>query len=221
MRRPRPIVPIVSLCSVLTLAAAHEEPVAPAGKPAAAPAPARGLPAGPQSADDVTGLPPLPEGVAALRFREFFRPPGRKGLEYADRLRALEGQRVRILGFMVRQDEPRAGLFLLAPRPVTLHESEYGPCDDLPPAVLHVHMPERDRAAPVAHTPGLLLLTGRLRLGNRLEADGRLSSVRLELEAPPAKAAGTGHPPNPSPAPKPASPPAEPGAAGQPKEQRS
>jgi hypothetical protein len=36
------------------------------------------------------------------------------------------------------------------------------------------------------HTPGLLLLTGRLELGSREEPDGRVSTVRLVLDARPA-----------------------------------
>jgi hypothetical protein len=33
-------------------------------------------------------------------------------------------------------------------------------------------------------TPGLLLLTGTLSIGNRTEADGRISTVRLQLDPP-------------------------------------
>lgn len=41
-------------------------------------------------------LPPLPPGVAELKFNELFRPPiGPRGLEYAKKLRSLEGPRWR------------------------------------------------------------------------------------------------------------------------------
>jgi len=79
--------------------------------------------------------------------------------------------------------EAPPGTFLFAPFPQTLHEHEYGLADDLPPAVLFVTAPDRrDREVP--YTPGLLLLTGTLGVGNREEADGRVSLVRLVLDPP-------------------------------------
>ena len=129
-------------------------------------------------------LPPLPPGVAELKFGEIFRQPiGPRGLEYSEKLRSLDGRRIRILGYMVRQDQPAGHCFLLSPVPLTLHEEEYGLCDDLPAVALHVFTaPEAPVLTPF--TPGLLLLTGKLSLGNRFEADGRTSSVRLQLDPP-------------------------------------
>jgi hypothetical protein len=40
------------------------------------------------------------------------------------------------------------------------------------------------RDQPVPYTPGLMLLTGTLSVGNRPEPDGRISLVRLELDPP-------------------------------------
>lgn len=136
-------------------------------------------------------LPPLPAGVAELRFRDLFRMPvGERGLEFSEVAQGLAGRRVRILGYMVREDQPVPGRLLLAPFPFTLLTTEYGPCEDLPATVVHVHA-SSDLAQPVPFTPGLLLLTGVLDLGNRDEPDGRISAVRLRLDAPePAAAAG-------------------------------
>jgi hypothetical protein len=134
-------------------------------------------------------LPPLPPGVAELKFSDFFEPIGRRGLELAQGLRALDSKRVRILGYMVRQCEAPPGLFLLAPLPVTLHTHEYGLADDLPPTALHVQMSAGDAGRPVPYTPGLLLLTGTLSVGSHDEADGRTSCVRLKLDPPPAAGA--------------------------------
>ena len=129
-------------------------------------------------------LPSLPPGVTELKFGDFFRRPiGPRGLEFSDELRRLEGRRIRILGYMVRQEQPVAHCFLLAPRPINLHEDEFGFCDDLPPAVLHVFTDSTMPAA-TSFTPGLLLLTGKLSLGNRTESDGRISTVRLQLDPP-------------------------------------
>jgi hypothetical protein len=66
---------------------------------------------------------------------------------------------------------------------VTLHEEEYGLAEDMPATIVHVTT--QTNAIPITpHTPGLLLLTGTLGLGNREEADGRISTVRLALDPP-------------------------------------
>ncbi len=70
-------------------------------------------------------LPPLPAGVTELKFNKFFvQPVGDRGLELTDKLLKLDGQRVRILGYMVRQEEATPGKFLFAPLPVEVHEHD-------------------------------------------------------------------------------------------------
>ncbi len=136
-------------------------------------------------------LPPLPApppDVSDLTFQEFFGPIGDRGLEYSERFRARHGQRVRIVGYMVRQEVPTSGLFLLTPTPQATHEMDYALCDDLPPTTLHVIVPARaDRV--VVHVPGPIAVTGRLEVGPHPEADGRNSVARLILDEP-----VTGHP---------------------------
>ena len=129
-----------------------------------------------------TSIPPLPNGVTELKFSEFFvMPIGSRGLELTDKLRRLDGQRVRILGYMVRQEESPAGSFLLSPFPVQVHDHDNGLADDLPPSTLHVTSPShREQAIP--YTPQLMLLTGTLNVGNRTELDGRISPARLTLD---------------------------------------
>ena len=144
-------------------------------------------------ASSTNALPPLPPGVTELKFNDFFRQPiGPRGLEYTDKLRSLEGRRIRILGYMARQTKPVDHCFLLAPVPLTLNEIEYGHADDLPATTLHVFTTKE--APPRApHTPGPLLLTGTLSLGNRAEADGRISTVRLQLDPPTAEQQAAAH----------------------------
>lgn len=137
-------------------------------------------------------VPPLPDGVAELKFAEFYRTPvGPRGLEYTDRLVSLRGKEVRVLGYMVRQDQPVPRAFLLSPVAMTLHENEYGFCDDLPPQILHVLISDAEPPK-VPFTPGLLLLTGRLDLGPRQEPDGRVSHMRLFLNPPVPRAGSRG-----------------------------
>ena len=130
----------------------------------------------------VDHLPPPPAGVHELKFAEFFKSPtGPLGLELTDKLRDLAGQRVRILGFMVRQTRPSPGVAILAPFALVTNEFEYGLADDFPSSVVFVEVPRfADLAVP--HTPGPLLLTGTLEVGRREEPDGRVSLVRLRLD---------------------------------------
>lgn len=136
-------------------------------------------------------LPPLPAGVTELRFSEFFvNPIGPLGLAFTDKLLKLDGQRVRVLGYMVRRESGLPGQCLFAALPVQLHDHDSS--DDLPAALVHVSVPTcRDREVPFA--PGLMLLTGTLSVGHREETDGRMSVVRLALDPPTASARSVSH----------------------------
>lgn len=183
LRRMSPVASCAALLSVAVGLAGCSR--APEGG-SAAPTAGRGSAA----AVSTSFLPALPDGVAELKFADFYRMPvGPRGLEYTERLLSLRGKKVRVLGYMVRQSLPSPRTLLLSPRPMTLHEDEYGFCDDLPPQLLHVLTPETE-SPDVPFTPGVLLLTGRLDLGPRQEPDGRVSHVRLFLD-PPASKAGT------------------------------
>ncbi|HEY8994072.1 MAG TPA: hypothetical protein VIM71_05385 [Lacunisphaera sp.] len=138
--------------------------------------------------DHAGKLPSAPAGVTEIKFTEFYqRPVGPRGLELTAKARALAGHRVRLLGFMVRQDAPSPGVAILAPYALATDEHEYGLCDDLPPAVVFVTVPAF-RGEAVPYTPGPLLLTGRLEIGPHEEADGRVSQLRLVLDAEPTPA---------------------------------
>jgi hypothetical protein len=144
--------------------------------------------------------PPLPDGVVELRFAEIYRTPaGPRGLEFTDKVRSLEGRRVRILGYMVQQAEPAPLTFLFGPAPSKVNEEEYGFADDLPPQTIHVHVPSAGKELDPLHvqfTPGLLLLTGTLNLGEQKEPDGRVSYVRLVLDKRKAGDLSSGTQPN-------------------------
>ena len=117
-----------------------------------------------------------------LKFSDFFvNPIGPRGLEFTDTLRNLDGKRVRIEGYMVQQDQPLPDAFLLTPLPLRLHEDEYGMADDLPATTLHVFSQTKENQT---YRSGILIVTGTLRIGNREEPDGRISTVRLILDAP-------------------------------------
>jgi hypothetical protein len=123
-------------------------------------------------------LPAPPRDVTDLDFAEFFGPVGDRGLEYSAKLRALDGQRVRLAGFMIREPGRPPGLFRFSSRPLA-----QGRCatDQPPPSTVHV-CASADAVRVVPYQPGRLVLIGRLELGPRLEADGRNSVLRLILD---------------------------------------
>jgi len=125
----------------------------------------------------------LPAGVTELNLKEFYKfPVGPLGLEPTQKLLSLKDKRVQITGYMVKEEEPSAGLFMLAPLPVSLAEKEDGPADDLPPATLFVHVPPADKNKIIAYRSGIWQLTGILKLGNEDEANGRISYTRIILD---------------------------------------
>ena len=97
------------------------------------------------------------------------------------KIRALDGHTVRLTGYMVREQVRAPGLFLLAGWPLTVETKGLCAVDTAPPTVVHVLL---SSAQPVPYRPGRLVLTGRLEIGPRPEADGRNSTVRLVLAEP-------------------------------------
>ncbi len=204
--------PLLPFTLFLTLAA----PVLAA--PEATPAPTRGArvpvptgqPATPIAAKPApasVALPPLPPGAEELTFADFFKlPVGPRGLDLTERLKALDGRRVRILGHMVKEDltpcnscpvlpngAQRArpawmefvvpGRMMFTEQPAMVSHAHYGLADDLPPQTLFVTVPDKFGEL-VPFTPGPMLLTGVLSVGNKPEPDGRISVVRLTLDPP-------------------------------------
>jgi hypothetical protein len=145
--------------------------------------------------------------VADLNFEDFYQMPiGPMGMEFTDKIKALNGKRVRLAGFQVAEvvgvcnSEPNAssparkaramfeasvpGRVMLSSTPESVNFNHYGLCEDLPPQVAFVTVPELYGEV-VPHHPGPLLVTGILDIGNKPEPDGRVSSVRITLDPTP------------------------------------
>ncbi len=121
--------------------------------------------------------PPVP-----LRFADFFTQPiGPRGVEPSAKLLATSGQTVQLSGFMVQQEQPSAGRFLFAPRPVSLSEHADGDADDLPVSTVTVLLPPAQRDRALVHQAGPITLTGRLDWGRQEGEGGRVSWLRLQL----------------------------------------
>ena len=87
---------------------------------------------------------------------------------------------------MVRQAQPVPWAFILSPVPQSLHEREYGLCDDLPMTAIHVFVP-RSSQPMVPRLNGPVAVTGILELGGHEEADGRVSTARIRILGPVAE----------------------------------
>ena len=119
-----------------------------------------------------------------LAFHDFFQMPvGPFGLKISDALRQSDGQNVRLVGYMVQQEQPLPGRFLLAQRPVQMSENADGDADDLPAATVLVYLAAEQRDWRVPHVRGLLSVSGRLSVQRREESSGRVSWVQLQLDA--------------------------------------
>ena len=134
-------------------------------------------------------LGPPPAGVTELKFRDVFKlPAGPKGFEPTEKLLALDGKRVRVVGYMVQQEPQPKGAFLLAPLPVLLGDEDESLADDLPATTLRVDLDKsRDLAVPLV--TGLIQVTGTLHVGMRADpASGRSTPAQLVLDAAPERA---------------------------------
>ncbi len=119
-----------------------------------------------------------------LRFGEMFASPvGPRGLQPSAKLLALNGQAVRMLGYMAATELPMMGRLILTPLPASLGDEDEHLADDLPATAVFVHLSGPAAGQTVPNRAGLIRLQGRLALGPQGEADGHVSTVRLLLDA--------------------------------------
>jgi len=123
---------------------------------------------------------PLPARAEPISFSQFF--DSSPELEPSARLLALDGKRVRLVGFMARMEVPPRGGFYLCPRPVSADESGAG-SGDLPIETVFVAM-RSARGREVPYRPGPLEVTGVLHVGNRADEDGRVTAFQVTLDRP-------------------------------------
>lgn len=140
----------------------------------------------------VAAAAPPPAGSAApptLAFDRLYEA-GPSGVRVAADVAALAGKEVRIVGHMVRMEEPSRSAFYLARRPLAVDESGGG-TGDLPPGAIRVEIPALDGDVPWLDGP--IEITGRLEVGRAEDAMGRVSFLRIVVALPAAGAAR--HPP--------------------------
>ncbi len=127
-----------------------------------------------------------PEAVR-LAFAEVLRP-GPGPLAPSDKLRSLDGKRVRVAGFMAELEEGPAGAFWLAGRPVSCDEGGAG-IGDLPPDAILVVVPWSAGTA-IPFVAGPVEVVGVLRLGAAPDVGGPPAPVRIVLDPPAARPEG-------------------------------
>jgi hypothetical protein len=126
--------------------------------------------------------PVLSQNSEILAFKSFYKlPVGSQGLEMTDALRSAHGKERKIVGYMVQQERPHLGRFLLSPRPVQMSEHADGEADDLPAALVTVYLDASQSDWAVPYTKGLISLTGTIEVGRLEETDGRVSWVRMRV----------------------------------------
>lgn len=117
-----------------------------------------------------------------LELQAFFKMPiGPKGLEVSDKVLNASGKKVRLTGYMVKNELPMPGVFMLTPRPLQMSEHADGDANDLPASVCWVYLDDRQKNWLVPHVPGLLTVEGQFTF-KRIEAsDGSVAWFHLNL----------------------------------------
>jgi hypothetical protein len=116
-----------------------------------------------------------------LTFPELLAPTPRE-LAPSARLLSLAGKRIRLVGFMAKMEAAPKGAFYLTPRPVSCDE-EGGGTADLPPEAVYVVV-RSSAGQDIPHSPRALEVTGLLEVGYHVEADDRVTHIRLLLDRP-------------------------------------
>jgi hypothetical protein len=96
-------------------------------------------------------------------------------------LRQANGKMVTLSGYMVQQEQPLIGQFLLTVRPVQMSEDADGEADDLPPTTVLVTLDPSQKDWVVPHVRGLMQVQGQLSVGRQETPNGRVFWVQLHL----------------------------------------
>jgi len=107
---------------------------------------------------------------------------GTTELAASDKAQSLNGQRVRMVGFMAELEQQPRGAFYLTPRPIHGDEAGAG-TGDLPVESVLVYVPlVGDRQVP--QLEGALEVTGLFETGNRVDEAGFPSGFRIRADTP-------------------------------------
>jgi hypothetical protein len=125
-------------------------------------------------------LAALPAPDARLEFPDLLEHSPK--LAPSAKATSLSGKRITLVGYMAQMELAPKGAFYLTSRPVQCDEAGGGTADLPPDSVLVLAEALGDKTAPFV--PGALELSGVFDVGNRVDAEGRVSGFRLTLDAP-------------------------------------
>lgn len=129
----------------------------------------------------LVGTPSQPQAPVRLEFREFLAPSTTE-LKPSDKLRSLQGKRVRIVGYMAEMEQMPEGYFYLCARPVLCDESGGG-LGELPVDAVRVIVPAmKGKAIKFVAPP--MVVTGVLELGGQSELEQDSWAVRVLVDKP-------------------------------------
>jgi hypothetical protein len=124
-----------------------------------------------------------------LKFRELFAlPVGPRGLELSKKAISLAGQRVRLVGYIVREEKPIPGVLILAPLPISIGDEDEALANDLPPSAVFVHFQDRAVAEAARQVTGPVSVEGMFSMGPHDESDGHVSTFRIDIDSAAASA---------------------------------
>ena len=111
-----------------------------------------------------------------LRFEELYSGSGVLGLQFSDKVKALDGKRTTIRGFMAPPLKAEAKFFVLTQKPVSLCPF-CNSDEDWPSDILVVYL---DKKQPFVQNNAIIEVTGILETGSSTDPDtGFLSLLRL------------------------------------------
>ena len=109
------------------------------------------------------------------------QPIGPKGLEISPIANAMQGQQVRLRGYMVKSEEDMIGHFYFAPVPIQMSEYADGPANALPASAVLVKLDPSQASWAVSHKAGAIVLEGTLQVGRHEDTQGHVSWFQLQL----------------------------------------
>jgi hypothetical protein len=120
--------------------------------------------------------------VPILSFGDLLqRPIGPQGLVIMPGAMRMQGQSVRLRGFMVKSEEDSVGQFYLAPLPIQMSEHADGPANDLPASTILVKLDPSQASWAVTYKAGPIILEGTLQVGRHEDLEGTVSWFQLQL----------------------------------------
>ena len=121
-----------------------------------------------------------------LRFRDFFTHctgnDGNQTPQISDRLRQAEGKKIRLVGYMLPREPAFPGGFVLTAQPCQADHLRTDQCDARMPAAVRVEFDDAHRDWTVPLLKGLVEVSGVLRVGRHIDAQGYCALATLQLQ---------------------------------------